>query len=257
MFASGAGLSFQWQLKKGSKWADLTSGGADTPTLSVKVDDSKNGKIYRCVIKDSTGNEIISDEVKITVKEIGIKITTQPSDYTGAAGSTAKFSVTASGEGLAYQWQLKKGSKWADLSSGGAKTAAMSVKVDDSKNGKVYRCLITNASGEQLASKEVAITVKQPVSSIVIDKQPADVECNAGEYAVFTCSAKGDGLSYQWQLKKGSSWSNLTTGGADTNTLKIKGDLSRNGKVYRCVITDAKGDQTATKEAVLRVTEVS
>ena len=255
--ASGAGLSFQWQLKKGSKWADLTSGGADTPMLSVKVDDSKNGKIYRCVIKDTTGNEIISDEVKITVKEIAIKITSQPSDYTGAAGSVAKFSVTASGEGLTYQWQLKKGSKWADLSSGGAKTASMSVKVDDSKNGKVYRCLITNASGEQLASKEVAITVKEPVSSIVIDKQPVDVECNAGEYAVFTCSAKGDGLSYQWQLKKGSSWSNLTTGGADTNTLKIKGDLSRNGKIYRCVITDAKGDETATKEAVLRVTEVS
>ena len=256
--AEGDGLTYQWQLKKGSKWADLTSGGAKTPTMSIKVDDSKNGKVYRCLITNSDGEQLASNEVKITVKDPDINITSQPSDYSGLEGSTAKFTVAAEGEGLTYQWQLKKGNSWADLSSGGAKTPTMSVKVDASKNGKTYRCLITNAAGEQLASNEVTITVKQPSNAITIIKQPEDITVGEGHTAGFAVEAEGNGLTYQWQLKKGSSWANLTSGGANTNTLSLgKCDLSKNGKVYRCVITDANGEQITTNEVKISVFHIA
>ena len=66
--------------------------------------------------------------------------------------------------------------------------------------------------------------------------------------------AEGEGLTYQWQLKKGSSWANLTSGGATTNWLSLgKCDLSKNGKVYRGVITDANGEQIVTNEVTLTV----
>ena len=252
--ADGEGLTYQWQLKKGSKWADLSTGGAKTPTMSVKVDDSKNGKIYRCLITNVDGEQLASDEVKITVKDPDINITSQPTDFTGLEGSTAKFTVAAEGEGLTYQWQLKKGSSWADLSSGGAKTATMSIKADASKNGKIYRCLITNAAGEQLATNEVSITIKEPSNAIVITKQPTDASTTEGGSLGLIVEAEGEGLTYQWQLKKGSTWANLTSGGATTNWLSLgKCDLSKNGKVYRCVITDINGEQVVTREAKITV----
>ena len=69
-----------------------------------------------------------------------------------------------------------------------------------------------------------------------------------------TVEAEGEGLTYQWQLKKGSSWANLTSGGANTNWLSLgKCDLSKNGKVYRCVITDVNGEQVVTREAKITV----
>ena len=252
--AEGDGLTYQWQLKKGSSWANLSSGGAKTPNMSIKVDGSKNGKTYRCLITNADGEQLATDEVKITVKDPDITINSQPANYSGLEGSTAKFTVVATGTDLTYQWQLKKGNSWADLSSGGAKTASMSIKVDSSKDGKTYRCLITNAAGEQLATNEVTITVKQPSNAITITKQPENTETYEGGTAGFMVEAVGEGLTYQWQLKKGSSWANLTSGGATTNRLSLgKCDMSKNGTVYRCVITDANGEQIVTDEVTLTV----
>ena len=249
--ARGEELTYQWQLKKGKSWANLTSGGATTDTLSIKLDDSKNGKIYRCAITDKWGHTIYSDSAKITVKEPDITITKQPVSYNGLSGNTARFTVAAEGEGLSYQWQLKKGNKWADLTSGGATTSTMTIKVDYSKNGKIYRCLITNAAGEYLASDEVKITVNEPSSEIDIINQPCNANVFVGQNAVFKVIAEGEGLTYQWQLKKGSTWADLSSGGAKTDTLTIKVDLTKSGKVYRCIITDAYGGQVITSEATL------
>ncbi|PWJ70779.1 hypothetical protein B0O40_0628 [Ruminococcaceae bacterium R-25] len=255
--ASGEGLTYQWQLKKGKSWSNLTSGGATSATLSVKVDSSKNGKVYRCLITDANGEELASNEVSITVKQPSnaIKINTQPSDFAGAAGTMVKFTVVAEGEGLTYQWQLKKGSSWANLTSGGATTSSLSIKIDASKNGKVYRCVITDANGEMIATQEVTITVKEPSNAIVIVSQPESYDGPAGNTARFTVAAEGEGLTYQWQLKKGNSWADLTSGGAKTSTLSIKADYSRDGKIYRCIITDANGDQIISDEATITIRE--
>ena len=247
--AEGEGLTYQWQLKKGSKWANLTSGGATTPTLSIKVDETKDGKVYRCLITNADGEDLSTNEVSITVKEPDITIVTQPQSYVGTVGLTAKFTVAAEGEGLTYQWQLKKGSKWADLSSGGAATPTLSIKVDESKAGKVYRCLIKNAAGEELASQEASITIKEP--DITIVDQPLDDYSFVGGKAEFEVKAEGEGLTYQWQLKKGSSWADLTSGGATTPKLTVKVDAGKFGKVYRCVITNAAGEQLATDEVTI------
>ena len=251
--ADGEGITYQWQLKKGKTWANLTSGGATTSTLTVKVDASKNGKVYRCLITDENGHSVTTDEVSITIKEPSIKINTQPMSFSGPEGSTAKFTVAAEGEGLTYQWQLKKGKSWADLTSGGATTSTMSIKVDSTKNGKVYRCLITDANGEELTTDEVSITIKAP--SINILNQPASFTGTAGSTATFKVIAEGEGLTYQWQLKKGKSWANLSSGGATTSTMTINVDESKNGKVYRCLITNGAGEELATEEVSITVKE--
>ena len=251
----GEGLTYQWQLKKGNSWADQASGGANTPTFSVKVNESRFGKTYRCKITDQNGHEIFSNEVMIIEKEVAIVIDQQPVDCTAVVGTTAKFSVAATGEGLTYQWQLKKGNSWANQSSGGATTPNFSVKAEMSRNGKVYRCLITAANGDQIATDPVTLTVKEP--SITITQQPTDCTALVGSKAKFTVAAEGEGLTYQWQLKKGSSWANQNSGGATTPTFSVNADLSRNGKTYRCLITNAEGEQIATNSVTLTVKEPS
>ena len=247
--AEGEGLTYQWQLKKGSKWANLTTGGATTSTMSIKVDAAKNGKIYRCLITDANGEELATNEVSITIKAPSINIVNQPASYVGTVGSTATFNVVAEGEGLTYQWQLKKGSKWANLSTGGATTSTMTIKVDEFKDGKVYRCLITNAAGEELSTNEVSITVKEP--DITITEQPVNQYAIENMKVSFHVEAEGEGLTYQWQLKKGTKWADLTSGGATTDTLTIKIDSGKFGKVYRCVITNSAGEQVVTDEVTI------
>ena len=136
--------------------------------MSIKIDEGKNGKVYRCVITDANGEMIVTKEVTITVKEPSnaITIVSQPVSYEGPAGQTARFTVTAEGEGLTYQWQLKKGSSWADLTSGGATTSAFSIKADTSRNGKVYRCIIRDVNGEEIITDEVRINIQDELPPV-------------------------------------------------------------------------------------------
>ena len=82
----------------------------------------RNGYQYRCVVKDANGKSVTSNAASITV----FAITKQPVSFTGAAGQTAVFSVTATGAGLTYQWQVNKGAGWTDLSAS-YRTASISV----------------------------------------------------------------------------------------------------------------------------------
>ena len=251
--AEGEGLSYQWQLKKGSSWSNLSSGGATTPTLSIKIDANKNGKTYQCVITDGEGNTATSNSAVIHIPEPEkeLAITTQPSDYVGDIGDTAKFTVAAEGNGLTYQWQLKKGSSWANLSTGGAKTATLSISVDESRVGKVYRCIVSDDKGNSLTSKEVTISLAEPVIPLEITSQPVNFKGYVGDTAKFTVGAVGNGLTYQWQLKKGSTWANLSSGGATTATLSVKIDSGKFGKTYQCVVTDKNGEVTVSSPVTI------
>ena len=188
-------------------------------------------------------------------RHLKLKITSQPSDFTGQVGETARFTVAAEGEGLSYQWQLKKGSSWSNLSSGGAKTATLSIKLDESKNGKTYQCVITDGEGNTATSNSAVIHIPEPEKELAITTQPSDYVGDIGDTAKFTVAAEGNGLTYQWQLKKGSSWANLSSGGAKTATLSISVDESRVGKVYRCIVSDDKGNSLTSKEVTISLAE--
>lgn len=249
--AEGVDLTYQWQLKKGSNWANLSTGGATTSTMSIKIDESRDGKVYQCVISDSNGHSVATQEVVLHVQypEKELSIVSQPSDYEGEVGDTAKFTVVADGNGLSYQWQLKKGSSetsWTNLTSGGATTATLSVKFEESRIGKLYRCIVSDSSGNTVTTKAVTLKRYEPSIDLEIISEPKDYSGAIGDTATFTVEALGNGLSYQWQLKKGSSWANLTTGGASSATFSVKIDDSRYGKQYRCVITDSNSSTKTT-----------
>ena len=86
-------------------------------------------------------------------------ITTQPSNKTVAAGSTATFKVVATGA-TGYQWQWSKdGTSWNNCSSGGYNTATFSFTMASTFNGRKYRCIVSNAAGSTTSSV-ATVTVK-------------------------------------------------------------------------------------------------
>ena len=75
-------------------------------------------------------------------------ITQQPSPQSVCPGSTATFSVTATGEGtLTYQWQKNQ----VNLTNGGhysgVTTATLTISNADSNDAANYRCVVTGGCG--------------------------------------------------------------------------------------------------------------
>ena len=156
--ATGYGLSYQWQTKTSSSgsWKNCTFTGSKTATMSVSATTARNGYYYRCKITDSAGNVTYTSTVRLYV--LGIK--TQPTSKTVKSGSTAKFTVSATGSGLSYQWQYKTSSGWKNTTLTGAKTATLSVKGTSARNGMKYRCKITDSAGNVIYTNTVKLTVK-------------------------------------------------------------------------------------------------
>lgn len=94
-------------------------------------------------------------------------ITTQPSNASVTAGSTAKFTVAATGDGtLTYQWQVStdEGNTWSDVSGGkdGNTNSYTTDTATMAMNGYKYRCVVNNsvnAEGTAVTSSAATLTV--------------------------------------------------------------------------------------------------
>ena len=88
-------------------------------------------------------------------------ITSQPQNVSVKVGEQAAFAVTASGEGMTYQWQINRndGNGFVDIT--GANSANyLSSTVDKDCNGFKYQCVISNAGGS-VTTEIVTLTVTE------------------------------------------------------------------------------------------------
>ena len=157
-------------------------------------------------------------------------------------GKTASFSVTATGTGLSYQWQRYVNGEWlAAFETNPTATTAnfVTVPVNTAISGLKIRCQITDSTGTTLYTDEVTLTVL-PVPAITA--QPKSVTVSSTGKAVFSVTATGEGLSYQWQYRTSSTgaWKNATATGNKTAALTFNPvGTTRNGYQYRCVVKRA------------------
>ena len=161
---SGEGLTYQWQYQNPGKsyWQNSSQSGNQTATLTVPITAARDGQKYRCIITDAAGNTATSDAATLTVVT-KITITSQPVDFTGAVGDMATFTVEATGNSdLTYQWQYQNvgTSYWQNSSQSGNQTATLTVPITAARDGQKYRCVITDADGNTVASNEASIFVE-------------------------------------------------------------------------------------------------
>lgn len=199
--------------------------------------------------------EIEIDEIEVTA------ITSHPTSQTIVLGEYAIFNVSATGTGITYQWQYKMPSdaEWTKSTSSSAKTDSFTYTPESmDENGLIVRCVVTDADGDQVYSKEATLYITESDPSITITSQPQDQTVTVGETATFEIVAQGDGLTYQWQYKApgSSSFTNSTKASATTTSYQIiPGNTSVNGEKVRCVITDENENELISDEATLYVTE--
>ena len=261
--AEGKGLTYRWQYKPKGKtsWYNSSSATAGYNTAELRVIGTmvRNGYQYRCIVTDAKGNMATTEAALLTVTEMSLEITAEPLNQTVEKGATACFAVTAKGKGLAYRWQYKiaGSSKWRDCSSSmeGYHSAELWVEGTLARNGFQYHCVITDANGDEVISRAALLTVTEIALKITADPQSQTVA--VGETAYFTVAATGEGLKYQWQYKIAgqSTWRacSSSTIGYRSAELEVLGTAKRNGFEYRCIVTDANGEEAASRAAVLTV----
>ena len=216
---------------------------------------------------DTPGNRYFRARFSFTAGEKPVLpvIMTQPVNATVTENAPAKFSVTATGEGLQYQWYIStsdNGSYWRPWSipSGtiavdftgltGAELTFKKTKLNYSGKMK-FKCVISNAAGT-VETNEVFlyVTGNETPSAPVITKQPASAAVTEGENVTFAVTATGDGITYRW-YKNGAAIDGAT-GAAYT----FAAALADNGAKYACVVSNSAGTVTSN-EATLTVTEKS
>jgi len=259
VMATGTGLTYQWFWRKNSSgtWAAYTSAGAANSSMSVGAITARNGFQYYCKIKDSAGTTVSSNVATLTVKE-AFAITKQPVNVTAANGSgNINFSVTATGNGLTYQWFWRKNSSaaWASYTSAGTANSTMSVGAITARNGFQYYCLVKDSTGKTIASNVATLKI---VESPFIIKQPTNITAkNGGSTVKFNVEATGAGLTYQWYWRKNAfaDWAVYGSTGAKTATLSIDPITARNGFQYFCAIKDSSNNIITTDVVTLTVTQ--
>ncbi|MDM8245193.1 S-layer homology domain-containing protein [Collinsella tanakaei] len=134
----------------------VTAVGAGTATITVTTADG--GKTATCTVTVTAKTSIVGHPVDVTVDE----------------GSSATFSVQATGSGtLTYQWQQSTdGTAWTDIP--GATSASYTVPAATMEmDGHQYRCIVTGDGGEA-ASNAATLSVTAAVFKIFASPEALD-----------------------------------------------------------------------------------
>lgn len=94
-------------------------------------------------------------------------ITSQPSSVSINSGTSTSFSVTATGAGLTYQWQVNTGSGWNNITVAGSNptyanwtTATLNVNtVVVGNDGYQYRCIVSGTCTPSVTSNSATLSV--------------------------------------------------------------------------------------------------
>ena len=170
--ATGTALKYQWQYSpdSGKTWKLCTLPGYATAELKVEALDYRSGYMYRCIVSNSAGSAT-SAGAKLTVA-IKPTITSQPKSVVAEVNQTVKFSVSATGPNLSYQWEFSTDGgltyKTWSLRAGSTETITATKAID----GRKYRCVVMNSFGSatsQVATLSIKETFKPYTATVTPD----------------------------------------------------------------------------------------
>jgi hypothetical protein len=254
--AAGDDLSYQWQRSTdgGTVWTGVAGATAASYTINAPSA-AMSGHKFRVTIT-GPNSSVTSSAVTLTVAAAAAapQISVQPADQTTLAGSTAAFSVTATGTGLAYQWQSSpNGSTWADIS--GADNTTLSLPaLTTTDSGKRVRVVVSNSTGS-VTSAAALLTVNAASAAPVVTTAPASISVQAPQSASFNVVASGNPApTYQWQVSSdnGVSFTDVPSATSASYTTPAT-STADNGKRYRVQVSNSEG-QVFSPAAQLTVT---
>ena len=257
--ATGGSLSYQWQSSRnGTTYTNLTNtgvySGTTTDSLGISSVTGLNGRDFRCIVSGSCTPAATSHSVILTVTTAPT-ITTEPASVSTCPGTSADFSITATGTTLSYQWQSNVSGAYENLSNGGiysnVTTATLNISNVTGLNNTNYICIVSNGSCSISSTPAILTILNAPVISV----QPTPATSCTGIGASFTITATGGTLTYQWQSNASGTFKNLSNGGVYSNVTTATMDISNvaglNGLYFQCVVTGC--GSTLSNSALLTV----
>lgn len=232
---SGTGLIYQW--KKGL--VNLINGGnisgANTATLTINpVNTSDTASNYHVVITGSCPPNDTS--IFVSLKVGGSVITSEPTNQTKCVGTSASFSVSATGSSLTYQW--KKGT--INLINGGnisgATTATLTINpVNLSDAASNYNLVVSGACAPNDTSVMVSLSVTPLAVALASSNSPACVDglINLNAQTV-------SGATYNWTGPNAFL--------SSTQNPSIANSTMANAGTYSLNVTNSCGTATTTTD---------
>lgn len=198
-------------------------------TLTLTNVSDADAATYSVIVSNAAGS-LTSAAATLTVLDPPL-VTQQPISHTNVAGSTASFSVAATGTApLSYQW-LKGNSPLAQKT-----TSTLTLANVSDADAASYSVIVTNIAGK-VTSVPATLTVIDPPR---ITSQPLNRTNIAGTTATFSVVATGTApLSYQWL--KGTSPILLQR----SSTLTLTNVSDADAASYSVVVTNAAGKVTS------------
>ena len=151
--------SYAWQYSAdgGASWSGISgwSGTTGESTKTLKIDPAGSWhaeRVYRCLLKDASGNQATTDVVGITLTAKCV-ILRQPADVVAAVGDTVTFTVEAEMASY-YAWQYSRdgGASWVRMKAEGQggtnyqSTSSLTVTVTEENRRDLYRCELRDSS---------------------------------------------------------------------------------------------------------------
>jgi hypothetical protein len=233
---NGSANTYQWQVSTngGSSFTDIA--GATSASLTLNnVTSTMNNNVYHLVVASCNPNNLLSSDVSLTVNSAA-NITTEPINSNGCVGGNATFSSIATGTNVTYQWQVSTdgGVTFANIT--GATNTSLSLNgLTTLQNNNKYRLIATgNACSNVDTSVSVTLTVSD---NAIVTLQPSNVSECPSQNVVFSTTAVGTGITYQWQVSTngGTSFTNINGQTSATLTLNTI-TSSMNNNQYRAMI---------------------
>ncbi len=189
---------------------------------------------YSIVITGTAGASTQTSTLTyVVIGNSGPVLSSQPSAASVCAGTAVTFSASAPGS-VIYQWQVNTGSGFNNISGANSPSFTISSPAAG-QNGNIYHVLVTGTCGVT-TSNDATLTVKSPAQ---ITNQPTNVSTCIGSNAIFSVTASGTNLGYQWQMSPtgcGGVFTNLT--GETSSSLTVPNvTLGMSGRAYRVLIT--------------------
>jgi gliding motility-associated-like protein/uncharacterized repeat protein (TIGR01451 family) len=230
--ATGSNLTYQWSIGTN----DILGATNDTLTFdpASTLDNALN---YNVTI--SSGNcSVTSNDASITINTTP-SITLQPANQTACLGDSISFTVTATGTGLTYQWNI--GTNPILGATNDILTIDPVIALSALNN---YNVTVSNGVCS-VTSNNASLTLN---TAPIITLQPSSQTICEGDSVSFIVSATGSGLSYQWRI--GSA--NIT--GATNDTLTFDPSTIANGTSnYNVVVTGTCSPSVTSVDVSLTV----
>ena len=237
--AVGEELTYEWYaLDEGGTAYYKTPITTDTYSLEMSVQTA--GRIVYCVVTDKFGTQAASDIARFCL----FAITETPQNTFAAPNAVASVNVTAMGNGLTYEWYVRKAGESDYTASGESSDDKYSLTMNSDNSGTSVYCRITDAYGNTLTTKPVTLAM------LSITSQPKDAFAVIGKNASATVAAAGDDLTYAWFVKDPDK-STFTKSSMTSSTYSFKMTEAKSGRKLYCVVTDKYGNSITTETVTL------